>query len=100
MLTYTTYSSDKQYGVSINSHAFDYMCGDQFNRCVWGLNAIVTHDEHVTNTLNGVSRKSAQRSRDGKPQRVTTVNIPIHADPFANRSLRAVTSTPCFLAMG
>ncbi len=27
------------------------MCGDQFNKCVWGLNAIVTHEENVTNTL-------------------------------------------------
>ena len=67
------------------------MCGDTFNGCVWGLHAIVTHEENVTNTLNGVSRKSAQRSRDGKPQRVTTVNIRLHAEPFANRSLRAVT---------
>ena len=27
------------------------MCGDQFNKCVWGFNAIVTHEENVTNTL-------------------------------------------------
>ena len=67
------------------------MRGDQFKGCVWGLHAIVTHEENVTNTLNGVSRKSAQCSRDGEPQRVTTVNIRIHAEPFANLSLRAVT---------
>ena len=26
------------------------MCGDQFNGCAWGLHAIVTHEENVTNS--------------------------------------------------
>ena len=59
--TYTTYSRYKQYGVSINSQAFNFMCGDQFNRCVWGLNATFTNEENVTNTFAEVGTTQSRR---------------------------------------
>ena len=61
------------HGVSRNSHAFNCLCGDQFNKCVCGLDAIVTRDKILRTHENGVSRMSALRKRDGRTQGVTTV---------------------------
>ena len=69
----TIYSSDNQHGVSRNSHAFNCLCGDQFNKCVCGLDAIVTRDKILRTHENGVSRMSALRKRDERTRRVNTV---------------------------
>ena len=95
----TIYSSDNQHGVSRNSHAFNCLCGDQFNKCVCGLDAIVTRDKILRTHENGVSRMSAPAQARREDTTGEYRKVRIYAASFANRSLRAVTSTPCFLAM-
>ena len=77
------YSSDNQHGVSRNSHVFNCLCGDQFNKCVCGLNAIVTHPENSKNTskwrVSDVGTAQARREETRGNYR----NVRVYAAPFA-----------------